>query len=277
MTINVYMEQVKAINMLSKEEEYELAKNYAETGNINSAQQLVLANLRYVVSYASKFKGYNLPLEDLIQEGNIGLMKAVKKFDYTKGVKLITYAVYLIRSSINEYIINNWKILKTVTTKAHRKLFFNLRKYRDNKLSFSETDIETISNDTDVVSKTVKDMEQRLFSDNISFEDMQYDNMEGDSPKYNFNDVSKAHHDLTYEPLQNIQLVEKSKYFEQMKKYINNLDARTKYIIQNRWLSDNKPTLTQLGQKYNISAEGIRQIEQKGFKKIRQQMNEVVK
>jgi RNA polymerase sigma-32 factor len=229
-----------------------------------------MAHLRFVVHIARGYSGYGLPQADLIQEGNVGLMKAVRKFNPEVGVRLISFAVHWIKSEIHEYVLKNWKIVKVATTKAQRKLFFNLRNKKKDIAWLSDEDVKMISSELDVKEDTVREMEQRMSSHDVSFDPYTADDGEEG------NTYSPADY-LTNEDSDPMEIVEKEDFardqINQLQNAISDLDERSQLILKERWLTDAKPTLHELADKYGISAERIRQIEKKAMEKIRTNIN----
>jgi len=264
-----YMAAVLRIPKLTKEEEQLLAKRFHEDDDLNAARQLVIANLRSVVHIARSYSGYGLAIPDLIQEGNIGLMKAVKRFDPTVGVRLISFAVHWIRAEIHEFVIKNWRIVKVATTKSQRKLFFNLRKNKKHLGWLNHSEATALADDLNVNLKTVTEMENRLSGRDIAF-DGYSDEDEGrnNSPSLYLEDNS-TNPALLVENGDNASSDKALLYSA-----IQGLDERSQSILSRRWLSDDKPTLHELAAEYGVSAERIRQIEQQAMKKIRVQMEE---
>jgi len=260
-----YINSVHGIGILSKEEEMQLAEDYYYNGNLDSARKLVLAHLRFVVHVAKSYSGYGLSEADLIQEGNIGLMKAVKRFNPEVGVRLVSFAVYWIKAEIHEYVLKNWKIVKIATTKAQRKLFFNLRS-KTKKLGWlSEEEIEVISRDLGVTPAEVSEMEKRLSGLDIPFDPSSEDNDEKASYS-----PSNYLEDKDANPLEIVQDQDMSSINkESLHQALRKLDTRSREIINDRWLSDEKLTLHELADKYKISAERVRQIEQSAMEKVR--------
>ena len=260
-----YINSVHGIGILSKEEEMQLAEDYYYNGNLDSARKLVLAHLRFVVHVAKSYSGYGLSEADLIQEGNIGLMKAVKRFNPEVGVRLVSFAVYWIKAEIHEYVLKNWKIVKIATTKAQRKLFFNLRS-KTKKLGWlSKEEIEVISRDLGVTPAEVSEMEKRLSGLDIPFDPSSEDNDERASYS-----PSNYLEDKDANPLEIVQDQDMSSINkESLHQALRKLDTRSREIINDRWLSDEKLTLHELADKYKISAERVRQIEQSAMEKVR--------
>jgi len=268
-SLDAYINIVNQSPILSREEERELAYRYKHENDLDAARQLIMSQLRFVVHIARTYNGYGLPLADLIQEGNIGLMKAVKKFNPDKGVRLVTYAVHWIRSEIHEFVFNNWKIVKVATTKAQRKLFFKLRSSKKKLGWLTNDEKKLIAQDLGVKSKDVATMEQRFAS-----VDMSYDLRNTDSEK---DYVSPA----GFLPSPNSdpsQIVEKDNWLEgkteELTKALQTLDQRSKEILIQRWLTDKKVTLKKLAKQYKVSIERIRQIEDNAIKELRAKLEE---
>ena len=263
--IDKYLSQVYSIPVLTREEELELTREFYETEDIKVAHKLVISHLRFVVHIAKSYAGYGLPLADVIQEGNLGLLKAVKKFDPDKGVRLVSFAVHWIKAEIHEFILKNWRIVKIATTKAHRKLFFNLRSKKKTTGWLSDKEAKKIAADLDVSYKEVMHMENRLNSADSAF-DMPCDE-EDDEKAFS---PSQYLEDHSFSP---DQIVEKENYesvnHTALMKNISTLDRRAQDIIRARWLDDHKLTLNELADKYSVSAERIRQIEASAFKKLK--------
>ena len=263
--IDKYLSQVYSIPVLSREEELELTREFYETEDIKVAHKLVISHLRFVVHIAKSYAGYGLPIADVIQEGNLGLLKAVKKFDPDKGVRLVSFAVHWIKAEIHEFILKNWRIVKIATTKAQRKLFFNLRSKKKSTGWLSDKEAKKIAKDLDVSYKEVMHMENRLNSADSAF-DMPCDE-EDDEKAFS---PSQYLEDHSFSP---DQIVEKensqSVNHTALMKNISTLDRRAQDIIRARWLDDHKLTLNELADKYSVSAERIRQIEASAFKKLK--------
>ncbi|HHF7349152.1 TPA: RNA polymerase sigma factor RpoH [Legionella feeleii] len=271
-SLDAYIHRVNQIPMLSAEEEYECAERFHTEGDLESARRLVLAHLRYVVRVARGYLGYGLPLNDLIQEGNVGLMKAVKRFDPKMGVRLVSFAVHWIKAEIHEFVLRNWRIVKIATTKAQRKLFFNLRQMKTRLGWFNSEEVDAVANDLGVSREDVLVMEQRLNAMDASYDAPLCDD-EDDAFK------APAHylHDANSDPA---HLIEKEVSGEQGREQLfvalERLDERSQDILQQRWLADNKATLHDLADKYGVSAERVRQLEKNAMKKLRQYMEETV-
>ena len=268
--LEAYLNSIQNIAILSPEEERKLAEDLYYREDLEAARQLVMAHLRFVVHIARGYSGYGLPQADLIQEGNVGLMKAVRKFNPEVGVRLISFAVHWIKSEIHEYVLKNWNIVKVATTKAQRKLFFNLRNKKKDITWLSEDDVKMISNELDVKEDTVREMEQRMSSHDVSFDPYSADDSEEG------NTYSPADY-LTNEDSDPLEIVEKEDFardqINQLQSAISDLDERSQLILKERWLTDDKPTLHDLADKHGISAERIRQIEKKAMEKIRTNIN----
>ena len=263
--IDKYLSQVYSIPVLTREEELDLTREFYETEDIKVAHKLVISHLRFVVHIAKSYAGYGLPLADIIQEGNLGLLKAVKKFDPDKGVRLVSFAVHWIKAEIHEFILKNWRIVKIATTKAQRKLFFNLRSKKKSTGWLTDKEAKKIAADLDVSYKEVMHMENRLNSADSAF-DMPCDE-EDDEKAFS---PSQYLEDHSFSP---DQIVEKENYesvnHTALMKNISALDRRAQDIIRARWLDDHKLTLNELADKYSVSAERIRQIEASAFKKLK--------
>ena len=263
--IDKYLSQVYQIPVLTREEELVLTTEFFETEDVKLAHKLVIAHLRFVVHIAKSYAGYGLPLADIIQEGNVGLLKAVTKFDPNKGVRLVSFAVHWIKAEIHEFILKNWRIVKIATTKAQRKLFFNLRSKKKNTGWLTDEEAKRIAKELDVSVKEVMHMENRLNSADSSFDvpTDEEDNEKAFSPSQYLEDNSFNPEDITeqknYEEVNHTALL----------KNISALDKRSQDIIRARWLDDNKITLNELADKYSVSAERIRQIEATAFKKLK--------
>ena len=262
-SLESYINFAFSIPMLSQEEEFMLARDLRENGNLESARKLVLAHLKFVVKLAKGFKGYGLSENDLIQEGNIGLMKAVKKFDPNVGVRLVTFAAHWIRAEIHEFIIKNWKIVKVATTKAQRKLFFNLRGSKKTTDWMSKDEVSELANKLNVKRSDVETMEQRLYCTDLHAETVAKD--ERASEKLALEIVSEGS-----DPYEDLMLDELKNHREkELKQAISTLDERTKDIIFSRWLKTPKDTLSELANRHGVSGERIRQLEQGAMKKMR--------
>ena len=266
-----YLASVYAQPILTAEEERELALRFHDEQDLDSARQLVLSHLRFVVKVARGFVGYGIPLADLVQEGNVGLMKAVKRFEPDRDVRLVSFAVHWIKAEIYDFILRNWKIVRITTTKAHRKLFFNLRKHRQSLEAMSKEEIATLARDLDVPEETVREMEIRMTGTAVSFDpDIDDDNEESQvfAPA-NYLGDDRYNPEEVYE--ENWSTTNRSK---QIQHALGILDERSRDIIVQRWLSDDKSTLHSLAEKYRVSAERIRQIEEKAMLTMRNELSE---
>ena len=259
-SLDTYISHIMSIPPLSTEEEVALGRNLQSTNDLESAKKLIMHNLRYVIYIAKSYSGYGLNLNDLVQEGNIGLMKAVKKYDPEKNLKLITFAVYWIKSEIHEFVIKNWKIVKVATTKSQRKLFFNLRSKKSTLSTLSNKEAISIAQDLGVPLKDVIEMEKRMNNYDLAIED---DDDENASPSL-FLTSSEL------EPDEVLENEEKNLLNTKLYEVINRLDERSKDIVKSRWLSTSKLTLEDLSKKYGVSRERIRQIENESMLKLKE-------
>ena len=255
--LNYYLAQLRETPLLSKEQEEELFHRLQNSEDVDAARKLVMSHLRFVVHIAKSYKGYGLPLLDIIQEGNVGLMKAVKKFDPSKKVRLLSFAIYWIRAEIHEFVLKNWRIVKVATTKAQRKLFFKLRSKKTSTSWLTESEKRDIALELDVNTSTVTQMESRLSGSDISYDPLEMDDDEN-SPSTYIADESDPLKKLQYDKDGSLEV---SKLHDALEK----LDARSKDIISQRYLIENKTTLEDLSKKYNISKERVRQIETKSL------------
>ncbi len=261
-----YVQAVARVPVLSAEREHELAEKLFYDGDVQAARELVMSHLRFVAHIARSYRGYGLAEADLIQEGNVGLMKAVKRFDPTKGVRLVSFAVHWIKAEIHEYILRNWRIVKIATTKAQRKLFFNLRGQKKTLSWLSADEAEAVANDLGVDVQEVHRMEGRLSSHDVAFDaPVGADDEEGwQAPQYYLEDQSA-------DPAIDVENSEwQAGSQAQLHAAIAELDERSRNILAQRWLTDDKATLHELAAEYDVSAERIRQLEQAAMKKIRQ-------
>ncbi|WP_353571589.1 RNA polymerase sigma factor RpoH [Candidatus Albibeggiatoa sp. nov. BB20] len=258
-----YVQTVKGIPILSKEQEQELAKRYYENDDLEAARELTVSHLRFVLHIANSYRGYGLPQADIIQEGNIGLMKAVKRFDPHFGVRLVSFAVHWIKAEIHEYILKNWRIAKVATTKAQRKLFFNLRSMKKRWGWLNQEEVEKIATDLGVTQKEVLEMEQRLTRQDVAFD------APDDNDEDNYSPATYLE-DSRYDPA---QLIEADDWEQNQQSLLQSafsqLDERSQDIVQQRWLNEKKVTLHDLADKYKVSAERIRQIETAAMKKLK--------
>ena len=267
--LNAYVQAVSSFSILTVEQEQELARDLVTNGNLDAARKLVMAHLRFVVHIARSYNGYGLPLGDLVQEGNVGLMKAVKRFDPDKGVRLVSFAVHWIKAEIHEFILRNWRIVKIATTKAQRKLFFNLRSAKKRLAWLSNDEAQAVAQDLGVDIKQVREMEGRLASYDAGFDAGEDDEDDG----Y----VAPAHYleDNRYDPAVRL---EESNWEESnvngLERALEKLDDRSRVILQRRWLNDDKATLHDLAAEYGVSAERIRQLEKNAMNKVKNMMLE---
>jgi len=261
-SIDAYISAVNALPVLDAAEEKRLALRLRDENDLDAAQQLVLANLRHVVHIARGYLGYGLPLADLIQEGNIGLMKAVKRFDPEVGVRLISFAVHWVKSEMHEYIVRNWRMVKIATTKAQRKLFFNLRRLKGRLGWMNRAEVEAVAKDLSVKPEEVLQMESRLAGGDLSFSATPADGDEHYVPEDYLADQSDALADLENEEWT-------ARREAGMTQALETLDSRSRDILYRRWLKDEKEGLQELADKYGISAERVRQIEASAMKKLR--------
>ena len=264
-SLDAYIERVSRIPVLSREEEIALAARFRSEEDLDAARQLVLSHLRFVVHIARGYTGYGLPVGDLIQEGNVGLMKAVKRFDPTVGVRLVSFAVHWIRAEIHEYVLRNWRLVKIATTKAQRKLFFNLRRFKKNLGWLTESETRAIASDLGVTTAEVTDMEQRLSSRDLSFD-----------PTPDADDEEGSYSPSAYLPHPEADpsvAVEREQWDEdtadRLAEALETLDERSRHILRSRWMTEEKATLHELADKYGVSAERIRQIEANAIRKLR--------
>jgi RNA polymerase sigma-32 factor len=263
-SIEAYAQAVNQIPILTREEEQELAHAYRDNGDMGSATRLVMSHLRFVAHIARGYSGYGLPHADLIQEGNIGLMKAVRRFDPTMNVRLVSFAVHWIRAEIHEFILRNWRIVKVATTKAQRKLFFNLRSSKKRLGWFSHHEVEAVARDLGVSSKDVLEMESRL-----SGRDMAFDGApDSDEDGHDYTPAAYLQ-DERFEPLAELERRDtEQQNHRQLHQALSDLDERSRDIVASRWLTDDKVTLQVLAEKYSVSAERIRQLEKNAMKKL---------
>ncbi len=269
-TLEAYIQAVYKIPVLTKEEEYSLATDLRDNENPIAAQKLILPHLRFVIKVANNYNGYGLAIADLIQEGNIGLMKAVKRFDPEVGVRLVSFAVHWIKAEIHEFIIKNWKIVKVATTKEQRKLFFKLRSYKKRLGWFKKHEVEHVAEQLGVSTKNVMEMENRLNKYDMSFDLSSDDN----DDEVAFNSPSLTLETQTASPEATaISSDADNQNLTQLRSALKLLDERSKDIVHKRWLNDSKETLHKLAATYNVSAERIRQIEKNAFNKMKQQIS----
>ena len=262
--LDTYIRQVNSFPMLSAEQERELAVQFHNNDDLQAAQRLIMSNLRFVVSIARGYMGYGLAFNDLVQEGNIGLMKAVKRFSPDHEVRLISYAVHWIKAEIHEFVLRNWRIVKVATTKAQRKLFFKLRSSKKRLGWFSQEEVNDVADKLGVKPETVLEMESRL-----NAHDLAYDNPLDDDDDNHFAPAAYLS-DMRADPAQQLEADDwNSQHENTMMSSLKNLDDRSRTIIQRRWLDEDKATLHELADQYQISAERIRQLETNALKKLR--------
>lgn len=268
-SLESYSQAVRNIPILSAEEEHQLAVRLRDHEDLEAAQKLVISHLRFVMHIARSYSGYGLAQADLIQEGNIGLMKAVKRFDPDKGVRLVSFAVYWIRAEMHEFILRNWRIVKVATTKAQRKLFFNLRSAKKRLGWLSQDEASAVANDLGVSHKDIFEMESRLNGHDVGFDEPAGD----DDETYNPSPVAYLQ-DISHEPSRIAEAADWEDHNQQRLHHaLESLDDRSRDIVQNRWLQDDKTTLHELADKYGVSAERIRQLENNAIKKLRNAMS----
>jgi RNA polymerase sigma-32 factor len=263
-SLDSYIDRVSQIPVLSKEDEIALAVRFRSEADLDAARQLVLSHLRFVVHISRGYLGYGLPMGDLVQEGNVGLMKAVKRFDPTVGVRLVSFAVHWIRAEIHEYVLRNWRLVKVATTKSQRKLFFNLRKMKKNLAWLSEAETAAVARDLGVDVADVREMEQRLSARDMSFDP---------TPE---SDEEEAYSPAMYLPASNADPaieVENEEWeedsAERLTMALEKLDERSRSILKRRWMVEDKATLHELADEYGISAERVRQVESNAINKLK--------
>jgi len=263
--LDAYIRQIHGIPVLSAEEERELALRLEHQNDLEAAQQLIMSNLRFVVKIARGYTGYGLPLSDLIQEGNIGLMKAVKRFSASHEVRLISYAVHWIKSEIHEFVLRNWRIVKVATTKPQRKLFFKLRSSKKRLGWFTQDEVNDVAKSLGVKPETVVEMESPLSGNDITFVPPGSDN----DDEYNFTPAAYLT-DGSMDPAHRLEHDDsRSQKLDVMTSSLQELDERSQDIIRRRWLNEEKATLHELADEYQVSAERIRQIEKNAMNKMR--------
>nr|VFJ98474.1 MAG: RNA polymerase, sigma 32 subunit, RpoH [Candidatus Kentron sp. LFY]VFK17039.1 MAG: RNA polymerase, sigma 32 subunit, RpoH [Candidatus Kentron sp. LFY] len=265
-SLEAYQQAINTIPLLTAEEEKELAERYRREGDLEAAWRLVSSHLRFVVRIARSYNGYGLQEADLIQEGSIGLMKAVKRFDPDVGVRLVSFAVHWIRAEIHEFILRNWRIVKVATTKAQRKLFFNLRSAKKRLGWLNRSEVSAIAEDLGVTPDTVVEMEKRLNARDAAFDAF------GEEDDEDLERITPATYlrDQRFEPALRAEEEDWQRHSEtQLRNALTTLDPRSKEIITKRWLDEEKSTLRELADRYQVSAERIRQLEQNAMKKLR--------
>ncbi len=264
-SLDAYFDAIGRIPVLSRDEEVALATRFHGENDVEAARQLVLSHLRFVVHIARGYLGYGLPMGDLVQEGNVGLMKAVKRFDPAVGVRLVSFAVHWIRAEIHEYVLRNWRLVKVATTKAQRKLFFNLRKYKRNLGWLTAEETQTVARELGVSAGEVTEMERRLASRDLSFD-----------PAPDADEEEESYSPSAYLPAHDADPaleVERAEWDDDVSDRVatamSQLDARSQAILRARWMNERKATLHDLAGQYGVSAERIRQIEANAIKKLR--------
>ena len=268
-SLEAYVERVSGIPMLGRDEEFALARRFRDHQDLDAARDLVLSHLRFVVHIARGYMGYGLPVADLIQEGNVGLMKAVKRFDPGMGVRLVSFAVHWIRAEIHEYVIRNWRLVRVATTKAQRKLFFNLRRMKKNLAWLSDEETEAVAGELGVEPREVREMEQRLSARDLSFD-----------PAPDTDEEEAVVSPSLYLPSPESDpaaIVEQDQWDGEvagsLATALEGLDERSRTVIRARWLAEEKKTLQDLADEYGVSAERIRQIETAAMRKLRTAMS----
>ena len=264
-SLDAYFDAVSRIPVLSREDETALATRFRSENDLDAARQLVLSHLRFVVHIARGYSGYGLPIGDIVQEGNVGLMKAVKRFDPAVGVRLVSFAVHWIRAEIHEYVLRNWRLVKVATTKAQRKLFFNLRKYKRSLGWLTAEETQAVARDLGVSTDEVTEMERRLASRDLSYD-----------PAPDADDEEESYSPSAYLPAPDADpaiAVERAEWDDDVTDRVahamTQLDARSQAVLRARWTGESKATLHELAEEYGVSAERIRQIEANAIKKLR--------
>ncbi|WP_413285585.1 RNA polymerase sigma factor RpoH [Vibrio sp. MA40-2] len=264
-SLDSYIRSANSYPMLTPEEERELAERLHYKGEIEAAKGLILSHLRFVVHVARGYSGYGLPMADLVQEGNIGLMKAVKRFNPEVGVRLVSFAVHWIKAEIHEYVLRNWRIVKIATTKAQRKLFFNLRKSKKRLGWFNNGEVETVARELGVEPSEVREMESRLAAQDSAFE-LQNDDDDSSSYSAPVLYLEDKHSDVA----DNVEADNWEHHTNtRLSHALATLDERSQHIVRSRWLEDKKSTLQELAEMYSVSAERIRQLEKNAMKKLK--------
>ena len=266
--LEAYVQTVSSIPVLSVEEERELADRLFYNQDLEAARQLVMSHLRFVVHIARSYSGYGLAQADLVQEGNVGLMKAVKRFNPEMGVRLVSFAVHWIRAEIHEFILRNWRIVKVATTKAQRKLFFNLRSAKKKLTWLSHDEVNAVAGDLGVAAREVREMESRLYGQDLGFDGAQDD--DDDSAAY-----APVHYleDKRYDPATQLESADWSdSSVNLLQQGLERLDERSRDILYQRWLAEEKATLHELAAKYQVSAERIRQLEKNAMNKLKKSL-----
>lgn len=269
-SLESYIQSANSFPILSQDEESNLARNLRDNGDITAAQRLILSHLRFVIAVARGYKGYGLPQADLIQEGNVGLMKAVKRFDPERGVRLVSFAVHWIKAEIHEFIMRNWRLVKIATTKQQRKLFFNLRSMKRGLDTMNPQEVNAVAQELGVKTEEVVEMEKRFNGADISLEPLSDDDDETYSPIAYLTDGDEPSQTLETEQINRLR-------DESLKQSLASLDERSRHIIEARWLreKDTAATLHDLANELGVSAERIRQIEAKAMQKMRGALSSV--
>lgn len=270
-SLEAYLHYVNQIPMLTREEEYDLAVRLQKNNDLAAAKRMILSHLRYVARVAKGYLGYGLPLADLIQEGNIGLMKAVRRFNPEMGARLVTFAMHWIKAEIHEYILRNWRIVKVATTKAQRKLFFNLRNLKKHLGWMNQQEVNDIADDLGVKPETVREMEMRLTTQDTSFD--AHNDSNDDEARFA---PAGYLEDNRYNPFQQLENADWSENSSDiLYQALAQLDKRSQDIIRTRWLNEEKLTLHELAEKYQISAERVRQLEKNAMNKLKVRLRNV--
>lgn len=264
-SVDSYIQQVNKYPLLAEQEEFQLAERLQQEHDLNAAKQLITSHLRFVVRIAKEFTGYGLALADLIQEGNIGLMKAVKRFNPALKVRLVSFAVHWIKAEIHNFVLKNWRIVKIATTKAQRKLFFKLRSSKKHLGWFTEQEIKSVASDLGVKPDTVREMEMRLQANDAAFDGFSTNDEEDEFAPAQYLSDHRFNPATLIEQSNSMDL-----QLERLKRSLDNLDPRSRDILHRRWLSEEKATLQDLAAYYKISAERVRQIEQLAMIKLRE-------
>ena len=267
-SFDLYQQQVQAIPLLTEQEEMNLAKKLHEENDLNAARQLIMSHLRLVIKIARSYSGSGLNQADLVQEGNIGLMKAVKRFDPSRGVRLVSFAMYWIKAEIQEFVVRNWRLVKTATTKAQRKLFFNLRSMKKTLQPLKQEEIKEIAKELNVKESDVKEMEYRFNGNEIAL-----DYQDEDNEDEVFRPISYLQDENADPVKQLISKESESNNLSALSNAIKSIDERSRYVLESRWLNEEKSkTLHELADELGVSAERIRQIEQNALKKLKSLM-----
>ncbi|MDY0205665.1 MAG: RNA polymerase sigma factor RpoH [Pseudomonas sp.] len=263
--LQAYVHSVNTIPILSVEQERDLGERLYYHQDLDAARQMVMAHLRFVVHIARSYSGYGLPQGDLIQEGNVGLMKAVKRFNPEMGVRLVSFAVHWIKAEIHEYVLRNWRIVKVATTKAQRKLFFNLRSHKKRLAWLTNDEVTAVADSLGVEAREVREMESRLTG-----HDMSFDPSDSDDDERAYQSPANYLEDHSYDPALQLEASDQTENASNsLHEALGELDERSRDILQQRWLSDKKVTLHELAAQYGVSAERIRQLEKNAMKKIK--------